>query len=661
MHYPKSFLIFSYRDYESKVFGRILELEFSSPGIKTYKFSEFTPTNFNTDLQEKSEPIVVLIASSTLNYDRETNFVRRLRVSPTLRDDIRKAPVFFLAYENVTDIIKKYPPAVLLLSDSCTVVQFPFQINHFIHLINIATPIKSFENLREFLFLEDRISQIERLEKHRMANLLGPGRLLRGAYLSGEFGKHGKEVYENIRGILEQKPLSADFCSEYLDLREGFIPVSGVEIMGKRNHKTREELLSEKVRGLRILLIDDEHEMGWSDVIKELLIPNSQWQEQKDGIWIAKDEVTKAKFTCIAEVGKSQEPDDIDIIKNYLDLADSRKKWIDYDVILLDLRLKKESPKLPAKNTSGYLLLKSIRDFDPTIPVIMFTASEKAANMEALQKLGISGFFSKELPRGDDEFSIENFGKLKISIINAAEKSYLRDAWFIFVMLKEKLGRNKGFYIRLIEAAYFKIWEAHPLTSINKFNYNMAVMLFHQCLDQYTIELGGYPWDEMKKRIGELSRKAEIAKEPASYLNHLRNEIIHDGKIALEKEALLAFVCNAFILAGNNIQILTYSNDFLNILINFLDIFPAANVAVQPLRDYLGSKEDLKIIREVEKNFQNDVLKTRIKRSEGRIEVIVYTSNPAKVIGKKGIRIKEVGHRVQSSIGSEVNFIVREE
>lgn len=68
----------------------------------------------------------------------------------------------------------------------------------------------------------------------------------------------------------------------------------------------------------------------------------------------------------------------------------------EFDLILLDLRLKRDKDKgSPPQKISGIELLYQIKKFDPSIPVIMITASEKALNYKEALDLGASGYWIK--------------------------------------------------------------------------------------------------------------------------------------------------------------------------------------------------------------------------------------------------------------------------
>jgi len=79
------------------------------------------------------------------------------------------------------------------------------------------------------------------------------------------------------------------------------------------------------------------------------------------------------------------------------------EKTSKYNLIILDLRLKEkaqnnESDQLNIEKLSGMLVLDKLKKADPTVPVIMCTASNKAWSHDAAISKGADGFWTKESP-----------------------------------------------------------------------------------------------------------------------------------------------------------------------------------------------------------------------------------------------------------------------
>jgi CheY-like chemotaxis protein len=78
-----------------------------------------------------------------------------------------------------------------------------------------------------------------------------------------------------------------------------------------------------------------------------------------------------------------------------------------HDLIFLDLRLDptKDSQR-DVSEASGNQLLKQIKQFDPSIPVIVLTASQKALSYSEVLELGAEGYWIKGVSRADELMQI---------------------------------------------------------------------------------------------------------------------------------------------------------------------------------------------------------------------------------------------------------------
>lgn len=73
-----------------------------------------------------------------------------------------------------------------------------------------------------------------------------------------------------------------------------------------------------------------------------------------------------------------------------------------FGVIFLDLRLRREDERAQHDQLSGWTILKQLKESFPHIPVVLFTASEKALNSETASKLGAAGYWIKGLSSGQE-------------------------------------------------------------------------------------------------------------------------------------------------------------------------------------------------------------------------------------------------------------------
>jgi len=104
--------------------------------------------------------------------------------------------------------------------------------------------------------------------------------------------------------------------------------------------------------------------------------------------------------------------------------------FLTYSLIFLDLRLEQPlDERREIGEISGIRLLKQIKEFDPSIPVIVFTASEKALSYEKAKALGADGYWIKGISSGSD---------LRKEIVECIERAELRQFWLQIRQLELK-------------------------------------------------------------------------------------------------------------------------------------------------------------------------------------------------------------------------------
>lgn len=157
--------------------------------------------------------------------------------------------------------------------------------------------------------------------------------------------------------------------------------------------------------GCRVLLIDDEADKGWNDVLKKMF--------------------KGAQFECFNKR-----------VADFEELPEQYRKGIEnavYDLILLDLRMNgvKEEESLNPEDFSGMKILKAIKNHNKGSQVIMLTASNKAWNMKALLDAGADGYYIKESPEYTFtlENSLSNASALAHQINRCIERRYLKTIW----------------------------------------------------------------------------------------------------------------------------------------------------------------------------------------------------------------------------------------
>ncbi len=163
--------------------------------------------------------------------------------------------------------------------------------------------------------------------------------------------------------------------------------------------------------GKKILLIDDEADKGWGDVLDLLFFD-------------------KKSFLTICEK-----------VADYESLSDKARIEIeegDYDLIFLDLRMNgiDEENKLNPEDFSGMKILKAIKGKNLGTQVIMFTSSNNTWIIKALLDAGADGFYIKESPdyAFSREYSENNAKEFCMTIQKCLGNGYLR---YVYLKIKE--------------------------------------------------------------------------------------------------------------------------------------------------------------------------------------------------------------------------------
>lgn len=129
----------------------------------------------------------------------------------------------------------------------------------------------------------------------------------------------------------------------------------------------------------------------------------------------------------------------------------------EFDLILLDLRLEKEKDyEVSPSEISGIKLLKHIKESDPSVPVIVLTASEKALNYREAINLGASGYWIKAVKSASD---------LKSEIIKALDMDKnIRNLW---LEIKKVEAKKQLIYFYETSPQYLEKGVMNPVQKSN--------------------------------------------------------------------------------------------------------------------------------------------------------------------------------------------------
>lgn len=151
-----------------------------------------------------------------------------------------------------------------------------------------------------------------------------------------------------------------------------------------------------------LFLIDDEVSKGWDAVFKKII---------------------NIKFEAYGHNFKDLSKDNI--ISRMLNEVTTKSP----DVVILDLRLHdSDIGNLDFKELTGYKILLGIKEINPGIQVIIFSATTKALNLLELLKVNIDGFILKETPllSCDHNYTEKSIGLIFNSINDGFKVSFLK-------------------------------------------------------------------------------------------------------------------------------------------------------------------------------------------------------------------------------------------
>ncbi len=170
----------------------------------------------------------------------------------------------------------------------------------------------------------------------------------------------------------------------------------------------------------KVLYIDDEAEKGWSEIFCKIF-----------------EDENKIYFRHLDDDFNEKSQEEI--------IAISIKTILegDIDLVILDFRLHKDDfGDVKINEITGHKILKKIKEHNKGIQVIIFSATNKIWNLQALQTAGADGFILKESPENsiDPEFTKHSILKLVETIENRLKMIFLKDIYVIIEKVKSHLN-----------------------------------------------------------------------------------------------------------------------------------------------------------------------------------------------------------------------------
>ena len=190
--------------------------------------------------------------------------------------------------------------------------------------------------------------------------------------------------------------------------------------------KKEEKNAKKVIPDLNVLYVDDEADEGWYELLCNIIY-----------------DVNNISFDYVGQQLKSMTR------KGIIDQVMNKIKNTDVNVVILDLRLHPyDFNDANIKEITGYKLLKEIKRYNRGIQVIMFSATNKIWNLQALQKAEVDGFVMKEAPEtsSTEDSTSQSICQLVNSLFNCSNHTYRKKLWKTIQEEKDiilKLRRKK--------------------------------------------------------------------------------------------------------------------------------------------------------------------------------------------------------------------------
>ena len=300
-------------------------------------------------------------------------------------------PVIFYGFQTTASILHRHPEHLIIHSEGCYYLRLPFNLNKIKSIV--VDEVNDLSRIRKHLAAGFNMEVF----RHKFANIWGIDRL--------------REAHNAIKDLQPGDSQSISESKEVLIAKFLYLHSKTEDVLDnvllyniKSSIETKIDYISKK----RILYIDDNASKGWSRIIKEIF------------------NVRESNLLVVDPSNYNN--DNLSLSAFILNLILYRKP----DCVLLDLRLiPRDDDHLSfGEQYTGAMIAKDIKRKHMSIPVIMFTASNKVENLRIALRAGCETLWTKE---GIDEYqginySLQNYFRLVDSIYKACKKFDFPDA-----------------------------------------------------------------------------------------------------------------------------------------------------------------------------------------------------------------------------------------
>ncbi len=234
------------------------------------------------------------------------------------------------------------------------------------------------------------------VSRHDMANKWGPALLMKGLELLG----HKPGVASKKLQLTLLEDLAYKVWDRQVDQAKILTSAKGHEAFTKHR-----KWLDNCNTTYRVLLVDDMLDKGWKAVYEEFF--------------------SLGRPNPVVFEYASSTVEALELIQNPTSKEGTLLKW---DLVMLDLRLEPaETARAHLADAdsimelSGMKILQAIKEQDPTLPVILATASEKAYSYDAVLQEGADGYWIKDGPERVEQ--LEHVRSNTISLLKLVNRN----------------------------------------------------------------------------------------------------------------------------------------------------------------------------------------------------------------------------------------------
>lgn len=431
-------------------------------------------------------------------------------------EDVRFLPILFITDDSKEEVLTnqiinhKEKSGLLLFTRGCYLLS-AFYLSDYVTRQLASVELDNYEV--DFLN-QLAITLPDKYGKHSLANIWGAFRLAKFAGYS----------------LLLEKPTSL-----YFKFKDSF---TNNETVPNTNNTVG--LFNESCKAV---LIDDNADSGWSEILKHILR---------------------------SKIVNPEKMVSLEVITTYEE-GINYSEYLNFDVVFLDLRLLKEEDKANhvshIDDFTGTKVLKKIKEFNPGIQVIIFTASNKVWNIEKLLEIGANGYYIKESPEYvlSTHFSKDNYEEFIKTIQSCLLRKPLKQIYsysqniksiIISLIKNKKVDRNFGKSIKQYIDLANKIINSAKVDN----DYAMGYLVLFKCIelinDNYIIEDTPANWkvtiDGPLKQFKYNSHHNSISNvNPVSFRNNIPSTF---EKIAGFSSQVLGFTNAELLDLYHNVQ-----------------------------------------------------------------------------------------------------------